>query len=324
MQYRAGIAAPSNLAEIVHLLDRMAKTIELRQLRYFVVLAEELNFGRAARRLGISQPPLSRQIMELERELGVPLFDRTKQAVQLTVAGRVFLEETRRTLEQVSRSLEMAQRAHRGELGQIALGVAPLLEASAYPALEMHIRKAFPRLQMKRHVLPSEEQTPLIRSGALDAGLVRLPLEEHDSLALEFLFCEALVVMMREDNPLANRRALALKELSGQPRIAVRKKFNPASYRYIQALCDRNGFHPSRIVPVDTTSELLNSVLRGDGVALVPASFKRQFTTGLHYARIRDKNADVHVGWTYSRSNPSQVMQLLRRAIDQMQWPNVA
>jgi DNA-binding transcriptional LysR family regulator len=128
----------------------MVKTIELRQLQYFVVVAEELHFSRAAQRLGISQPPLSRQIQELEKRLGVRLFERSKHSVRLTVAGRVFLEETRKTLEQVVRSQQLAQRAAHGELRRLALGVAPLLETSVYPALEAHIKRAFPHLEVKR------------------------------------------------------------------------------------------------------------------------------------------------------------------------------
>lgn len=302
----------------------MAKTIELRQLRYFVVLAEELNFGRAAERLGMSQPPLSRQIKELERELDAPLFERTKHSVQLTVAGRVFLEETRRTLDQVSRSLQIAQRAHRGELGQLALGVAPLLEASAYPALEAHIKKAFPHVQVKRRVVPSDEQAPLIRNGTLDAGLVRLPLEEHDFLTVEFLFREALVIMMRDDNEFANRRAVRMALLCGQNRIAIRKKFNPALYSYIHELCRRTGYGTARVIQVNTVPELLNSVLRGDGVAIVPASFKRQVTSGLRYARVLDKNADIQVGLIYRRNSDSHVLHLLKRVIHQMEWVNLA
>ncbi|HEY7305373.1 MAG TPA: LysR substrate-binding domain-containing protein [Bryobacteraceae bacterium] len=302
----------------------MTESIELRQLRYFAALAEELHFGRAARRLGISQPPLTRQIQQLERALGAPLFERTKHVVQLTVAGRVFLEETRKTLEQVSRSFELAQRAHRGELGQLALGVAPLLEASAYPALEAHIRKNFPHVQVKRHVLPSDQQPPLIRNASLHAGLVRLPLEEHDSLTLEFLFREALVVIMRDDHRLANRRAVRIAELSGQNRIAIRKKFNPAFYRYIRLLCDRGEYRAARVIPVNTLPELLNSVLSADGVAIVPASLKRQFTSRLHYARLLDTNADIQVGLVYRRDNPSQIVHLLQRVIHQMEWPNIA
>ncbi len=301
----------------------MEKTIELRQLRYFVVLAEELNFGRAAGRLGMSQPPLSRQIKELERRLSAPLFERTKHAVQLTVAGRVFLEETRRTLEQVSRSIEMAQRAHRGELGQLALGVAPLLEASAYPVLEAHIQKLFPHIRVNRHVLPSDEQVPLVRHGSLDAGLVRLPLEEHDFLTVEFLFREALVVMMREDHPLAKRRVVRIRELSGENRIAIRKKFNPAFYRHVYSLCDRSGYCAGRVIPVNTVPELIDSALGGRGVAIVPASFKRQVTTGLNYARILDRNADIQIGLIRRRNHHSQIVHLLERAIHQIEWRNI-
>jgi DNA-binding transcriptional LysR family regulator len=302
----------------------MSKTIELRQLRYFVALAEELNFGRAAQRLGMSQPPLSRQIKELERELGAPLFERTKHAVQLTVAGQVFLEETRRTLEQVSRSLEMAQRAHRGELGELALGVAPLLEASVCPALEAQMKKAFPHVKMRCHALLSDEQVPLIRNASLDAGIVRLPLEEHDGLTLEFLFREALVVMMGGHNSLANRKSLRVSELAGQNRIAIRKKFNPAFYSHIQALCERGGYHPEQVNAFHTVPEMVNAVLNAEGVAIVPASFKRQVSSKLHYARVLDKNADIQVGLIYRRNNQSQIVHLLQRVIHQIDWPNMA
>jgi DNA-binding transcriptional LysR family regulator len=302
----------------------MGNTIELRQLRYFVAVAEELNFGRAAHRLGMSQPPLSRQIKALEQGLNAPLFDRTKHAVQLTAEGRVFLEETRRTLEQVSRSIEMTQRAHRGELGQLALGVAPLLEASVYPALEARIRKLFPHVKINRHVLPSDEQVPLVRNGTLDAGLVRLPVQEHDFLTIEFLFREALLVMMRDDNPLARRKKVRIRELSGQNRIAIRKRFNPAFYRHIYGLCDRSGYRAKRIVPVNTVAELIDSVLAGHGVAIVPASFKRQVTTGLNYARVLDKNSDIQIGLVYRRNHHSQIVRLLERAADQIEWRNVA
>ena len=299
----------------------MAKTIELRQLRYFVALAEELHFSRAAGRVGISQPPLTRQIRDLERQLGAPLFDRDKHSVQLTAAGRVFLEETRKTLEQVARAQQLAQRAARGELGRLNLGVAPLLETTAYPALETHLRRAFPHLEIKHHVLGSQEQVPLIRQGSLDGGLVRLPLEEHDLLAVEFLFREALLMMMRDDNEFARRRAVRMEEFCEHNRVVIRKKFNPALYRYVDDLCHRNGYRAVRVVQVDTIPELLNAVLKGDGVAVVPASLKRQVTSGLRYVRFTEKNADIQVGLVRPRDHGSPALHLVERMIHEMKWP---
>lgn len=301
----------------------MAKPIELRQLRYFVVLAEELHFSRAAERLGISQPPLTRQIQEIERALGTRLFERSKHSVELTPAGRVFQEETRKTLEQVARSEQLAQRAARGELGWLNLGVAPLLEKSVYPALEAHIRRAFPHLEIKRHVLGSEEQAPLIRQGTLDAGLVRLPLEEHDLLTVEFLFREGLLMMMRDDNQFVKRRAVRMEEFCGQNRVVIRKKLNSALYRYVNDLCHRNGYRAARVVQVDTIPELLNAVLKGDGVAVVPASLKRQVTSGLRYVRFVEKNADIQVGLARPRDRGSPALHLVQRVIHDMKWPTV-
>jgi DNA-binding transcriptional LysR family regulator len=304
-------------------VSHMAKAIELRQLRYFVALAEELHFNRAAARLGISQPPLTRQIQNLEKALGAPLFERSKHAVQLTPAGRIFLEETRRILEQVTRSEQLMQRAARGELRQLSLGVAPLFEATVYPALEAHIRRSFPHLEIKRHVLASEEQIPLIRQGALDAGLVRLPLEEHDLLTVEFLFREPLLMMVRDDNELARRRTVRMDEFCGQNRILIKRKVNSALFRYVTDLCQRNGYHAARNIQVTTIPELVNAVLKGDGVAVVPASLKRQATSGLRYVRFREKNVDIQVGFVRPRDRGSPALDLVKRTVGEMKWPTL-
>lgn len=301
----------------------MTTPIELRKLQYFVVLAEELNFGRAAMRLKMSQPPLSRQIRKLEHELGFPLFERNTHSVHLTIAGQVFLNESRRTLEHLEHGIETARRAYRGELGQLNLGVAPWLEATVWPDLEKHIRNDFPHLQVKRYVVPSDEQVALIRNGGLDAGLVRLPLQEHDALTLEFLFREALLVMTPDGNPLADTKRIRFAELGNQNRIVIRKALNPAFYGYVRQLCEHNGYHAGRTIPVNTSAELVDSVLKGDGVAIVPASLKRQFKSGLHYARVLDTNADTQVGLIYLRENYSTMLHIFKRAIHEMRWSNL-
>lgn len=311
------------MVQRMHRSPAMTTPVELRQVRYFVVVAEELNFGRAAIRLQMSQPPLSRQIRKLERELGLSLFERNTHSVHLTAAGQVFLNESRRTLEQVERSIEMAKRAHRGEMGQLNLGVAPWLETTVCRRLEKHIHKIFPQLEIKHHVIPSDEQVLLVRNGGLDAGFVRLPLAEHDGLTLEFLFRESLVVMLPDASPLAKAKRMHVAELADRNRIVFRKTLNPALYSHVRDLCERNGYHAGRLIPVDTGTELVDSVLKGDGVAIVPASLKRQITSGLHYARVLDSNADTQVGLIYRRENHSTMLHLLRRAIHDVQWSNL-
>lgn len=261
--------------------------IDLRQLRYFVVLAEERHFSRAAEQLGISQPPLTRQIQELEQGLGARLFDRNKHSVELTPAGRVFLEETRKTLEQGTRSVQLAQRAAGGDPGRLNLGVAPLLETSVYHALELRIRRSFPHLEIKCHVLP--------RSAA------------HDDAG---------------HNEFAKGKTVRMEEFCAQSRVVIRKKFNSGLYRYVNDICHRNCYHAARVVPVSTLPELLNAVLKREGVAVVPASLKGQVTSSLRYIRLQEKNADIHVGLVRPRDRGSPALRLARRIIQEMEWPS--
>ena len=157
----------------------------------------------------------------------------------------------------------------------------------------------------------------------VETGWVRLPLEEHDLLTVEFLFRERLLMMMRDDNELARRRAVRMGEFCGQNRVVIRKKFNSALYRYIDDLCRRNGYRAVRVAHVDTIPELLNAVLKGDGVAVVPSSLKRQVTSGLRYTRFIEKNADIQVGLVRPRDHGSPALQLVQRTIHEMPWPTL-
>src|SRR5438552_6461734 len=152
--------------------------MELRHLRYFVAVAEELHFGRAAARLRISQPPLSQQIMGLERELGVELFRRTKREVQVTAAGRAFLDRARQVLAEVDRAIEAVRRAARGVVGRIEVGYVPTAEIRIVPRLLREFRKRYPQVEVGLHPLNPGEQVEALRHSRIDLALTRRLLDE--------------------------------------------------------------------------------------------------------------------------------------------------
>src|SRR5215470_3343253 len=152
--------------------------MELRHLRYFVAVAEELHFGRAAIRLHMAQPPLSQQIRQLEQEIGVTLLNRTKRRVELTPAGRAFLEEARRTLAQAERSVRTAQRASRGETGFLAIGFVPTADLDVLPRVLRAWRRRCPDVEVELSALSPAQQVEALREGRIQVGILRPPIDD--------------------------------------------------------------------------------------------------------------------------------------------------
>src|SRR5689334_5740766 len=152
--------------------------MELRHLRYFLAVAEELHFGRAATRLGIAQPPLSQQIRQLEQELGATLLNRTKRRVELTPAGRAFLEHTRQILAETERAKRVARRAGRGEIGRLAIGFVSSADLDVLPRVLRAWRERFPDVEVELHALLTAAQVDALGRGRLDVGFIRLPADE--------------------------------------------------------------------------------------------------------------------------------------------------
>src|SRR5512132_1230001 len=152
--------------------------MELRHLRYFLAVAEELHFGRAAARVRIAQPPLSQQIRQLEQELGITLFNRTKRRVELTPAGRAFLEHARQILAETERAKRVAQRAGRGEIGRLAIGFVASADLDLLPRVLRVWRARFPDVDVELHALLTAAQAEALRHGRVDVGFVRLPMDE--------------------------------------------------------------------------------------------------------------------------------------------------
>src|SRR5689334_1595513 len=186
--------------------------MELRHLRYFVAVADELHFGRAASKLQISQPPLSQQIRKLEGELGVELFRRTKREVQLTSAGRAFLERARQLLQEVERAVEATRQAARGIVGRIEVGYVPTAEIRVIPRLLQRIRGRFPQVEVGLHLLNPAELTESLRQSRIDVALARLPLDE-EGIRTERFLREGLLLAVGARSPLAHCRTVRPEQL---------------------------------------------------------------------------------------------------------------
>ncbi|PZU10784.1 LysR substrate-binding domain-containing protein [Sphingomonas sp.] len=250
--------------------------MELRHLRYFVAVAEELHFSRAAIRLNISQPPLSQQIAALELELGVKLFERSNRTVELTGAGRVFLERARWILAEAEDAAQEARRVDRGIEGKVLIGFMSsvmLFKLGHYlRRFSTEVPNADLVLQQKR----SDEQYMAVISGQLDIGFVDLSLGEalatSDTVALDVrpALHERLVLCVAPDHPLAERLSVKAEELKELPFVALSRHSYPASYDKLCRMCAEAGFTPNIRQQVESMPVAIAMAAAGYGVALVP------------------------------------------------------
>lgn len=253
----------------------MSPPLDLRQLRYFVAVAEELHFSRAARRLHMSQPPLSQQIHRLETELGVLLLQRTKRRVVLTEAGRVLLAEGKRILREVDQAVEAAQRTSRGEAGHLAIGFVSSAPYEMLPATLGAFRRQYPRVQLSITELNSTVQVDALLDSRIDVGLVRTPLDHGLGVVLETVAREHLVVALPRDHPLAQHTRVRLAELADSPMVTTPRSESVAFYDAIISACHLSGFSPDIVAEASQASGMVALVAAGSGAAILPASTAR-------------------------------------------------
>lgn len=251
----------------------MSTRIHLRHLRYFVVLAEELHFGRAARRLRIAQPALSQQIRALEQALGCSLVQRRPQAV-LTDAGRVFLEEARQTLEGMRRGIEATQRTARGESGSLTVGFASSAVLTHFPEIIRHHRERFPAVALDLRELSPAAEVESVRTGAVEVAFVR-EIGDHPDLVYTTIVQEPLAVLLPPGHPLAAADRVPLEALAGEAFVHFPREIAPSLYDQILLACTEAGFLPRVVQLAHEWLTELSLVQAGLGVALVPRSFER-------------------------------------------------
>jgi DNA-binding transcriptional LysR family regulator len=281
--------------------------MELRHLRYFIAVAEELNFTRAAERLHMAQPPLSQQIQHLEAELGFQLFRRTKRTVVLTEAGQVFFEESQKILLQVDRAIQLGKQTSRGELGQLTVGFVSSAAHNVVPAILQAFRTRCPAVKLELHELTTNEQLQRLREGRIDIGFVRPPIEE-DGINSEIVFREPLIVALPETHPWADRAVVELRELSGEPFILFPRSLAPGLYDPIVSLCQQAGFSPIAGQEAIQMQTIISLVAAEMGVAIVPASMQNFQRSGVVYKSLPESTCIVAIALIW-RNAPTQAVQ---------------
>jgi DNA-binding transcriptional LysR family regulator len=277
--------------------------MELRHLRYFVAVAEERHFGRAARRLHIAQPPLSRQIQALEAELGFPLLERSRRSVELTAAGAVLLERARVLFTEVERAVQEARRASTGETGRLSVAYLSSLAYSGLTPLLRALRESLPSVELTLRELSPAEQLSALKQGRVDVGFVRGPVEDP-SLASECIRRERLLVALPADHPLAARRRIQLSALALEPFVSFPRSRAAAFFDTLMAMCHAAGFSP-RIVQEAPQLDALSLVAAGFGVAILPESIREVHRPGIELRPIvGSPSVDLLAAWRANDTSP--------------------
>ncbi|MDN0118271.1 LysR family transcriptional regulator [Yersinia frederiksenii] len=279
-------------------------SIELRHLRYFIAVAEELHFGRAAERLRISQPPLSQQIQILEQQIGARLLARNNRNVSLTQAGTLFLKESYQILAQVNSASEKAARLHRGESGELTIGFtssAPFI--SAVSKNLRAFRQLHPQVHIKMQEVNTKQQIEPLLDGRLDLGVMRntrLP----DALQYRLLLREPLVAVVHEEHPLAALPSIKYSSLAEQPFVFFAREVGTALYDEILTLLARAGITPYITQEVGEAMTIVGLVSSGLGVSILPASFTRVKVDGVKYLPLAEASATTEVWLVNHKHRP--------------------
>lgn len=259
--------------------------MELRHLRHFVALAEEGHFGRAAERVFVVQQALSNSIKNLEDEVGVPLVLRTTRKVQLTPAGREFLDAARSTLAQADQVIERARRAARGEVGRLTLGFVSGLVFGGLPDVVRIFRERYPNVSVALQELTAQEQELGLRASQLDIGLMLLPVRDP-GFAFEALWRQELVAALPSAHPLARKASLRIADFAQEPFVFFPRQIRAAYYDQVMRWCASAGFAPRIVQEAIEVPTLLSLVAAGLGVFLPIRFFERVSLPGVTYRPI--------------------------------------
>jgi DNA-binding transcriptional LysR family regulator len=280
--------------------------VEYRQLKFFIAVAEELHFTRAAARLRIAQPHLSQEIRRLEGEIGVELFARTKRSVALTPAGQIFLKHVRVVLDATADATQAAQRASRGEIGRIRLGFVSTAAFGVVPDAVARFRNAYPDVELLLREFNSDEGFEAVRAGELDLCLLHPPRSMNPGVNIEPVWLEPLVAVLPAHHRLADMRQVGLQRLKSEPWIVGRREIASRLYDEVIAACAAAGFEPRIAQRATRITTAISMVASGIGVALLPITAARLGIGGAIYRHVRPSRLRIPVAlaWRQDQSTP--------------------
>jgi DNA-binding transcriptional LysR family regulator len=292
--------------------------LEPRRLRYFLAVAEELNFSRAAERLHMAQPPLSKQIKQLEGELGVQLFDRPGRGVQLTEAGQLLLQQAQRILMQIEQTESLIQRVGRGEVGHISIGFVPSASNDILPPILRDFRNRFPEVELFLHEMRPDQLVDRLRNKWVDVGFLYLPLED-DAFHCKTVSREPLVVALPSKHPLSSQPTVKMQALTNEPFILPPRYRMPGLYGQVTELCRQAGFTPRAVQKEVWLMQTIVGLVAGEiGVALVPASLRNLHRKGVVYKEVQDLMPTVEMGVIWRRDDDTPVLSSFLKVVDEV------
>lgn len=290
--------------------------MELRQFIYFITVAEELHFGRAAERLRMTQPPLSKQIQQFEEEIGVTLFKRNKRHVELTTAGEFFLPEARQVLAQAEQAVSTAQRAQRGEFGRLVIGFVGSATYDILPRFIREYRKNFPDVAVVLHELSTPDQISALIGNRIDIGLLHPPINSS-LIEAEPVKQGFAALALPKNHPLAEKKKLHIEDLRDQSFILVSREIWPGLYDEFLSLFRDVPFSPNIVQEATEYQMVVGLVSAGIGIGVVPAGAEKLFNLDVVYREIAGikLHAVLSLARRKTNSNPAmhQFISLTRK-----------
>lgn len=268
--------------------------MELRHLRYFIAVAEDLHFGRAALRLHISQPPLSQQIRSLEQEAGVELFTRTAKRIELTAAGKEFLKYARAALVQVEQGVQSAQRVHRGEVGRLSVGFITSMAYTYLPWVVRVFRNRYPAVELVLTEQETWNQIQALQEHSLDVGILRGPVNVS-GLATTRALTEPFMIALPDDHVLSRKPIVRLSALAHEPFIMFPRSIGGRFHEAVSALFHEAGFSPivsQEAVQMHVAVGLVSARL---GIAVVPTSIRLLSMPGVVFRRLAETSVNAEI-----------------------------
>lgn len=281
--------------------------MELRHLKYFITVAEELNFRRAAERLYIEQPPLSRQIRQLEAEMGVELFHRSKRGVRLTAVGHVFLEKARLTLTQAEQAVQATKQFARQQRTSLTIGFSMCAFDTLLPQIVQAFRQNFAEVEVKLIEMSTPCQVQALMVQEIELGFLNLPIYQGE-LITETIFRDSLVVALPEGHPLTALPKVALRSLSEEPFVLFPQQVKPDLYEQIMNACQQAGFQPNIVQEATPPEVAIGFVGAGSGISLVAACYQERQSPGVVYRALEEPTPLLEIAVAWRQGSTSTVL----------------
>jgi DNA-binding transcriptional LysR family regulator len=286
--------------------------MELRQIRSFLSIAETLHFGRTAELIHLSQPALSLQIRALEEEVGVRLLERNRRKTTLTAAGVAFRDDAAAALSQLDEAIRMARLAARGKLGILRIGFISTVGSEIVPTIVRQFRELNPEVEFSLRAITTADQVPMLETGSLDIGFLRLPIGGHPTLDVATVHRERFVLVVPASHNLAKRKRVRLREVAGHEFVMYERTYAPGFHDLILGLLREAGIVPNVSQTAAEISTLISLVAARMGVAILPASAVKHSVASVIACDIVDKIPVSEIGIAFSKRDRTAVVDNFR------------